>query len=127
MPAELAKRVICVCICEICFFRDGMGPKSHKFSGSLLTRHLYTRQLVYQTQSVQAIPGLGPSCLHLYLAMRSLTSVKCTVLSIRSTCRLLLLLCFQLCSHLFKREHIGSNATSEDVNLRRCRWIRCCF
>ena len=27
-PAELAKRVICACIREICFFRDRMGPKS---------------------------------------------------------------------------------------------------
>ena len=44
--AELAKRVICACIREICFFRFSMGPKSHKFSTSLLTRHLYTRQLV---------------------------------------------------------------------------------
>ena len=43
-----------------------MGPKSHKFSWSLLTRHLYTRQLVYQTRSVQAIPGLGPGSLHFY-------------------------------------------------------------
>ena len=42
----LAKRVICGCIREICFFRFSMGPKSQKFSTSLLTRHLYTRQLV---------------------------------------------------------------------------------
>ena len=46
VPEELAKRVICACIREICFFRFSMGPKSHKFSTSLLTRHLYTRELV---------------------------------------------------------------------------------
>ena len=46
VPAELEKRVICACIREICFFRFSMGPKSHKFSTSILTRHLYTRQLV---------------------------------------------------------------------------------
>ena len=46
VPAELAKRVICACIREICFFRFSMGPNSHKFSTSVLTRHLYTGQLV---------------------------------------------------------------------------------
>ena len=50
VPAELAKRVICACIREICFFRDRVGPKSHKFSWSLLTRHLYTRQLACEPQ-----------------------------------------------------------------------------
>ena len=51
VPAELAKRVICACIREICFFRFSMGPKSHKFSSSLLTRHLYTRQLACEPQT----------------------------------------------------------------------------
>ena len=46
VPAKLAKRVICTCIREICFFRFSVGPKSHKFSTSILTRHLHTRQLV---------------------------------------------------------------------------------
>ena len=46
VPDELAKRVICAGIGEICFFKFFMGPKSHKFSTSVLTRHLYTRQLV---------------------------------------------------------------------------------
>ena len=52
VPAELAKRVICACIREICFFRFSMGPKSHKFSTSILTRHLYTRQLVSEQSEV---------------------------------------------------------------------------
>ena len=50
MPAELAKRVTCACIHEISFFRDFMGLKSHKFSWSLLARHLYTRQLACEPQ-----------------------------------------------------------------------------
>ena len=55
VPVELAKRVICGCIREICFFRDRMGPKSHKFSSSLLTRHLYTRQLSCEPQTGSAV------------------------------------------------------------------------
>ena len=51
VPAELAKRVICACICEICFFRDCTGLKRQKFSWSLLTRHLYTRQLACEPQT----------------------------------------------------------------------------
>ena len=31
VPAELAKRVICACIREICFFRFSMGPKVINF------------------------------------------------------------------------------------------------
>ena len=45
------KRVICACIREICFFRDFMGLKRQKFSWSLLTRHLYTRQLACEPQT----------------------------------------------------------------------------
>ena len=51
MPAELAKRVICACILEICFFRDSMGLKRQKFSWSLLAWHLYTRQLACEPQA----------------------------------------------------------------------------
>ena len=35
----------------ICFFRDFMGLKSHKFSWSLLAWHLYTRQLACEPQT----------------------------------------------------------------------------
>ena len=51
MPTELAKRVICACIREICFFRDFIGLKRQKSSWSLLTRHLYTRQLACEPQT----------------------------------------------------------------------------
>ena len=51
VPAELAKRVICAHIREICFLRDIMGLKRQKFSWSLLTRHLYARQLAYEPQT----------------------------------------------------------------------------
>ena len=46
VPAEQAKRIICSCIPEICFLRDRMGPKSHKLSWSLLTRHLIQDNLL---------------------------------------------------------------------------------
>ena len=36
---------------EICFFRNFMGLKRQNFSWSLLTRHLYTRQLVWEPQT----------------------------------------------------------------------------
>ena len=51
VPAELAKRVICACICEICFFRDFMGHKRRKVSWSSLARYLYTRQLACEPQT----------------------------------------------------------------------------
>ena len=51
MLAKLAKRVICACIREICFFKDFMALKSHKFSWPLLARHLYTRQLACEPQT----------------------------------------------------------------------------
>ena len=47
VPAELAKRVICACIREMCF----MGLKRQKFSWPLLTRNLYTRQLACEPQT----------------------------------------------------------------------------
>ena len=36
VPAELAKRVICACIRQICFFRDFMGSKDKDFLGHFL-------------------------------------------------------------------------------------------
>ena len=51
LPAELAKRIICACVREICFFRDFMDFKSHKFSWSILARHLYARQLACEPQT----------------------------------------------------------------------------
>ena len=51
MATELAKRVICACICEVCFFRKFMGLKSQTFSWSLLARNLYTRQLACKPQT----------------------------------------------------------------------------
>ena len=45
VPAELAQRVICACIRELCFFRDFMGLKRQKFSWSFLARHLYKDSL----------------------------------------------------------------------------------
>ena len=51
VPAELAKRVICACIREICYFRDFMGLKRQKFSWSRLARHLYLRQLACEPQT----------------------------------------------------------------------------
>ena len=50
-PAELAKRVICACIREICFFRDFMGLKRHKCSSYFQAQHLYTSQLVCESQT----------------------------------------------------------------------------
>ena len=51
MPAELAKKVICACMRELCFFRDFMGLKRQKFFWSRLARHLYTRQLACEPQT----------------------------------------------------------------------------
>ena len=59
VPSELAKRVICACIREICFFRDFMGLKRQKFSWSLLARHLYTRQLACEPQTGCTFQILG--------------------------------------------------------------------
>ena len=61
MPAELAKRVICACIREICFSRFSMGPKNHKFSTSILTQHRYTRQVVSEGSfdDSTAMPGVA--------------------------------------------------------------------
>ena len=88
VSAELAKRVICACVREICFFRDFMGLKSHKFSCSLLARHLFTRQLACRPQTGSV------ACLS--VAVTNGTK-KLPVLSIegphkKKTCRLLLLL-----------------------------------
>ena len=58
-PSELAKRVICACTREICFFRDFMGLKRQKFSWSLLARHLYTRQLACEPQTGYTFQILG--------------------------------------------------------------------
>ena len=88
LPAELAKRVICAWISEICFFRDFMGLKRQKIFWSLLVRYLYTRQLAYKPQT--GAPSLFLSC------WQERNEKKRPVLSIEvlhpATCRLLLLL-----------------------------------
>ena len=87
VPAELAKRVIRSCIRETCFFGNFMGLKSKKFSSSLLTRHLYTRQLACEPQT----GGLD----NLSVAVRNerkMTSSPIESLHLE-TCRPLLLLC----------------------------------
>ena len=45
------ENIICACIHEICFFRDFMGLKRQNFPWSLLTQHLYTRQLACEPQT----------------------------------------------------------------------------
>ena len=51
VPVELAERVICACILDICSFRDIMGFKRQKFSSSFSAQDLYTRQLTCEPQT----------------------------------------------------------------------------
>ena len=100
VPAELAKRVICVYIHEICFIRDFMGLKRQKLSWSLLARYLYTRQRACEPQT--------GSLAYFSVAVRNGTK-KRPVLPIEvlrpSTCRLLLSL------YLYTRTNLNKGAS----------------
>ena len=112
MPAELAKRVICACVREVCFLRDFMGLKSQKLSWSLLVRHLYTRQLA-------CVPQTG-SLPYLSVALRNGTK-KRPVLLIEGlhseTCMLLLLLWLYVRTNNAKIHGNLNKAASESVKL----------
>ena len=85
VPAELAKRVICACIREICSFRDLMGLKSRIFSWSLLAQHFYTRQLACEPRTERVAFRNGTK-------QRPVLSIEGHPEGHPETCRLLILL-----------------------------------